>query len=135
MKIISDLDKNKTKVVVFCDGASRGNPGSAAIGIFILDEDENTLKKFKECIGVTTNNVAEYSALIKALNLAAKHTNKEVHIFMDSELFIKQLNGQYRVKTDHIQELYKKVRDNEKFFKKVVYNNVPRENKNLQIAD
>ena len=87
-----------SKIFIHADGGSRKNPGAAAIGIFVLEEEKNELERYKECIGNTTNNVAEYKALIKALQLAAKYTRNEVHIFMDSELIINQINGLYPIK-------------------------------------
>lgn len=124
-----------SKIIVHADGGSRKNPGAAAIGILILDEEKNKLESYKECIGNTTNNVAEYKALLKGLQLAAKHTRKEVHVFMDSELVINQMNGMYKIKSPDLFELFQQVKDYERTFTKVVYNYVPRENKFQVIAD
>jgi|SRR3989344_8312638 len=124
-----------SKIFIHADGGSRKNPGAAAIGIFVLDEEKNELERYKECIGNTTNNVAEYKALIKALQLAAKYTRNEVHIFMDSELIINQVNGLYRIKSSHLFSLFQEVKDCERAFKKVVYNHVSRSNKFQSIAD
>lgn len=123
------------KIIVHCDGGSRSNPGPAAIGIVILDENNMTLEEHKECIGDTTNNVAEYTALIKALELSAKHTRKEVHIFMDSELVIRQMNGIYRIKKKHLLPLFQEVKKCEQCFTKVVYNNINRNHKFQVAAD
>lgn len=123
------------KIYVNCDGGSRKNPGPAAIGVVIWDEDHNKLEEYKECIGDTTNNTAEYKAVIKALELAAKHTRNEVHLFTDSELAVKQMNGAYRIKKGHLQQLFQEVKKAEQFFKKVVYNQVPRHNKFQVQAD
>lgn len=123
------------KIFVNCDGGSRKNPGPAAIGLVIWDQEHNKLEEFEECIGNTTNNVAEYKSLIKSLELAVKHTRKEVHVFMDSELVIKQVTGFYRVKASHLLPLFKQVKENEKCFDKVVYNNVTRNNKYQVEAD
>jgi len=124
-----------SKIIIHADGGSRKNPGAAAIGIIIFDEERKKLESYKECIGNTTNNVAEYKALLKALQLAAKHTRKEVHIFMDSELIINQMNGVYKIKSADMLELFQKVKDYERAFTKVVYNYVPRENKFQAMAD
>ena len=124
-----------SKINVHADGGSRGNPGAAAIGIVILDENRNKLESHKECIGNATNNVAEYRALLKALQLAAKHTRKEVHIFMDSELIINQMNGIYKIKSPEMLELFQEVKSYERTFTKVVYNYVRRENKFQMMAD
>lgn len=122
------------KIFINCDGGSK-NPGPAAIGIIIWDENHNKLEQFKECIGDTTNNVAEYKSLIKALELAAKHTRKEVHIFTDSEFVVKQITGKYRIKAKHLFPLFQEVKKNEQCFEKVIYNNVTRNNKYQVEAD
>jgi len=124
-----------SKIFVHADGGSRKNPGAAAIGVLILDEEKNILESYKECIGNTTNNVAEYKALLKSLQLAAKYTRKEVHIFMDSELIINQMNGMYKIKSPNMFELFQQVKDYERTFTKVIYNYVQRENKFQVIAD
>lgn len=98
------------KIYVNCDGGSRSNPGPAAIGIVIWDEDHNKLEECKECIGDATNNVAEYKSLIKALELAAKHTRNRVQIFMDSELVVRQVTGRYRIKASHLFPLFQEVK-------------------------
>jgi len=123
------------KIYVNCDGGSRKNPGPAAIGVIVWDKKHNKLEQFKECIGDTTNNVAEYKALIKALELAAKHTRKEVHIFTDSEFAVKQITGKYRIKAKHLLPLFQEVKKNEQCFEKVIYNNVTRNNKYQVQAD
>lgn len=118
----------KSKIYLHADGGSRKNPGPSAIGILVRDETGNILETYKECIGDATCNIAEYRALIKALQLAAKHTRGEVHIFMDSELVIRQMNGSYRIKKNHLLELFQHVKNCERPFDKVVYNHVPRDN-------
>lgn len=123
------------KIFINADGGSRKNPGPAAIGIIIYDENKNFLDSYKEHIGEATNNTAEYKALIKALELAAKHTRGEVQVFMDSELVIKQMNSFYRIKKGHLFELYQQVKNNERTFKKVTYNYVTRNNKYQVKAD
>ena len=123
------------KIYVNCDGGSRKNPGPAAIGVVIWDENHNKLEEYKECIGEATNNVAEYHSLIKALELSAKHTRKEVSVFMDSELIIRQVNGMYRIKATHLLPLFQEVKKNEQMFKKVIFNNVTRNNKYQVEAD
>lgn len=128
-------EKRISKVYVNADGGSRKNPGPAAIGIIISDEDRNHLESYKECIGEATNNVAEYKALLKALQLAAKYTRNEVQIFMDSEIIIRQMNGTYRIKTPHLFDLFLQVKNSERTFQKVTYNHVPRTNKFQTMAD
>jgi len=123
------------KVFVNADGGARNNPGPAAIGIVICDENKNKLECYKECIGYTTNNVAEYKALITGLQIAAKHTRGEVHVFMDSELVINQMNGNYRIKAPHLLPLLQEVKNCERIFSKVVYNYVTRNDSFQVLAD
>lgn len=119
---------NQECVYIHCDGASRGNPGKAAIGICIKGEDRKTvLKKHREFIGETTNNRAEYQAVIMALDLATDFTNKSVFIFSDSELLVKQLNGQYRVKNKYLKKLFLEVKKLGGFYQEVTYTHVRRE--------
>jgi len=110
---------------IFTDGASRGNPGKAAIAFSIYRKDGSVLKEHKECIGETTNNMAEYTAIIKALGFAAGKCRKVV-LTSDSELVIRQLKGEYRVREERLQELNRKVRQLEKAFESVKYSNKPR---------
>ena len=110
------------KIFVYTDGGARGNPGPAAIGIMLYDEKKQLLLEHKECIGIATNNVAEYKALIKALELAAGFSQNELCCFLDSELVVMQLKGRYKVKTPHILKLFSDLKQREKMFKKVVYN-------------
>ena len=101
---------NMKNIYINCDGASRGNPGEAAIGIQIKGEDKKTiLKKHSEYIGKTTNNVAEYLAVLKSLNLAKRFTNQNVFIYSDSELVVRQLNGEYQVKNKNLKSLFNQV--------------------------
>jgi ribonuclease HI len=123
------------KIYINCDGGSRGNPGPAAIGIAVWDESHKKIDSHKECVGITTNNVAEYNSLIAALKVAGKHTAKEVHIIMDSELVIRQMNGTYKVKKPHLLGLHRKAKELEKDFEKVVYANVAREDRYQAEAD
>ncbi len=94
-----------TELTLFIDGASRGNPGHAGIGIRI-EADGEVLKEYCEYIGCTTNNVAEYSALIKGLEIAAEFKANRVTVFSDSELVVRQMNGTYKVKSEGLLPLY-----------------------------
>lgn len=123
------------KVRVYADGGARNNPGPAAIGIVMFDDQGNTLEHYKEYIGIATNNIAEYKALIKALDLSARYTHGEVRVFMDSELVVRQMNGRYRIKTPHLLPLYTEAKAREVSFEKVVYRNVPREDAFQALAD
>jgi ribonuclease HI len=94
------------KVVVNVDGGSRGNPGPAAIGVVVADPDGNVLDEVAEGIGIATNNVAEYRALIRGLERARSLGADEVEVVNDSELVAKQINGVYKVKHAAMRPLY-----------------------------
>jgi ribonuclease HI len=115
------------------DGGARGNPGPGAIGLLIR-KDNKVIKTFSKEVGRVTNNIAEYLALIKALELASKY-GKEVVCILDSELIVRQLNGKYKVKNVKLKPLFEKVKKLEKEFKSVNYKHVSRWNKFQKIAD
>lgn len=121
------------KIFVNTDGGSRGNPGDAAIGITIRN-DKEYLKKHKERIGKATNNVAEYKGLIKGLEMA-KDFGHEVIVFMDSELVVRQMNGEYSVRHKDLLPLFTIAKQLEKNFRKVEYKHVRREDKFQSMAD
>ena len=98
------------KAVIFTDGASRGNPGSAAVGAVIKDEQGKLISSISRRIGRTTNNQAEYRAVITALEEAIRLGARQVAIKMDSELVVKQINGEYRVKKATLKPLYQQVK-------------------------
>jgi ribonuclease HI len=114
---------------------SAKNRGPASIGIVICKESGTIVKEYKGFIGNATNNIAEYRALIKALELASIFSVSEVKCFSDSELMIRQLNGEYRVKSEKLRELFLLVREKEKQFERVNYSHVPRENGLIKRAD
>ncbi|HEY2544029.1 MAG TPA: ribonuclease HI family protein [Gaiellaceae bacterium] len=93
------------KAKLFTDGGARGNPGPAAYGYVIEGEDGTVLAAHGERIGVATNNVAEYRALIAGLEKALELAVPEVEVVSDSELLVKQMNGEYRVKNAALQQL------------------------------
>jgi len=95
------------KLVVHVDGGARGNPGPAAIGIVVSDPTGEVVTTFSDTIGETTNNVAEYRALLRGLELAAAHGAAEVQVINDSELVARQLTGVYKVKHAAMQELHR----------------------------
>lgn len=116
------------------DGGARGNPGPGAIGVIVRDEG-NILVRHSSMVGShVTNNIAEYEGIIKALELASQHT-KEVTCFLDSELVVKQLLGEYKVKNPALLELFLRVQQLQERFDKIKYKHVPRWNKFQQIAD
>ena len=124
-----------TKVKIYSDGGARGNPGPAAIGVLICDEKDNMLQEHHETIGETTNNVAEYTAVIVGLEMAKSLGAREVDYYVDSELVAHQLSGKYRVKTPHILTLYQQVKEREKKFSKIRFTQVPRTHEKLRHVD
>ena len=117
------------------DGGARGNPGPGAVGV-IVRKDGNILTRYSGFIGErVTNNIAEYEALIKALELASKFTKNKVTCILDSELVVKQLLGRYRVKHPTLLELFLKVQKLQENFKKIRYLQVSRWNKFQRLAD
>ncbi len=93
---------------LYCDGACRGNPGPAGIGaVLIMDETNGKHLELSEYIGEATNNVAEYKSLILGLTKSIENNAFDLEIFLDSELVVRQITGQYRVKDPKMQVLYK----------------------------
>jgi len=97
------------KYKMYTDGGSRGNPGKAAIGVVIYDKNNKKIKELSRYIGIATNNVAEYTALVFGVTALKELQCTEVEIFMDSELIVKQLKGLYKVKHKNMRSLYSKV--------------------------
>ncbi len=108
MMAVSDTDRGR-ELTVYTDGASRNNPGEAGAGVYVL-EAGRPIEKIARYLGRTTNNIAEYTAAILALEYAVKTGAKKVSLFADSELLVKQLNGQYRVKNEGLKPLFLKVK-------------------------
>jgi ribonuclease HI len=117
------------------DGGARGNPGLGGIGVIVRD-DEKILTRYSAKIGkFVTNNVAEYEALIKALELASKFTKDELTCVLDSELVVKQLLGEYKVRNPSLMPLFLKVQKLQENFKKIKYVHVSREDKFQVLVD
>ncbi|MFA5133988.1 MAG: ribonuclease HI family protein [Patescibacteria group bacterium] len=114
------------KLTIFTDGGARGNPGPAGIGI-VIKSNGDTVKEYGEYIGETTNNQAEYKALISALNTAKEMGAEEVSVFMDSELVVKQIKGEYKVKHPELAPLFLKIHNLRGQFKKFSVMHVLRE--------
>ncbi|HHB75984.1 MAG TPA: ribonuclease HI family protein [Desulfobulbus sp.] len=103
-------DKHKLHTcALYTDGASRGNPGQAGAGAVILDENGRELAARAEYLGICTNNVAEYKALISGLRMAVEVGCAELNIFLDSELIVRQLTGRYKVKNATLKPLFQQV--------------------------
>lgn len=114
-------------LIVNCDGAARGNPGPAGIGVHITDPDGRIVEDIAEGIGETTNNVAEYSAAIRGLRRAGELGASRVLLRSDSKLLVEQLAGRYRVKAAHLQDLHREAMGEAVSFQQVRFEHVRRE--------
>jgi ribonuclease HI len=115
------------KLTAFVDGASRGNPGPAGAGAWIAPAEGRPAEEHYQALGRTTNNVAEYRALLLALARAAAAGAEEVDVFSDSLLLVQQVNGAYRVKADHLKPLLAEAVRRAKEFRRFSIAHVPRE--------
>jgi ribonuclease HI len=115
------------RVTVNVDGGSRGNPGPAAIAAVASDSSGKLLEERSKAIGEATNNVAEYRALLLGIELARELGADEIELVGDSELIVRQVRGEYKVKQEHLQPLHTKVADALRDFAKWSIRNVPRE--------
>jgi len=97
-----------TSIEIYTDGASRNNPGQAAIGVVINDKHGHTIGEISRCIGIATNNQAEYRAVIAGLEMATRLGAGQIELKTDSELVARQLSGRYRVKNAGIKPLHQK---------------------------
>lgn len=112
---------------LFTDGGSRGNPGQAAIGIVLEDPSSGVLlREHCERIGIETNNVAEYRALIEGLKIAKRYHPNKLVCHLDSELIVKQLNGEYRVKMPTLQTFVDEITELSVDFGEILYKHIPR---------
>jgi ribonuclease HI len=102
-----EMTNAHAKLVLHVDGGARGNPGPAAIGVVVSDPAGELVTTFSDKIGETTNNVAEYRALLRGLELAAEHGASEIEVINDSELIARQVTGVYKVKHQAMQELHR----------------------------
>lgn len=116
----------KESVIIHLDGASRGNPGPAAFG-FVIANGDGLIAEEAGRLDPTTNNVAEYTALVRALTEAHQRGLQDLNIFSDSELMVKQINGQYRVKNEQLKPLYEQATELIDQFDSVTLTHVRRE--------
>lgn len=126
--------ENSSTYTIYCDGGARGNPGPAAYGFVIYDEQGSKIYEEGRVIGKTTNNVAEYSAVVAALKwLTSQITDNlqlttDIKFFLDSQLAAKQLSGQWKIKNEDLRNLFFTIKELEQNIgAKVTYSNVPRE--------
>lgn len=124
-----------TRVKIFSDGASRGNPGPSAMAFLILAADDKVLERSSRFIGIGTNNQAEYKALLRALEKALNFTDGEVSCYLDSELVVNQLNGEYKVRNPDLKTLWFEVNRIRQRFRNVSFEHVPRTNAYVQQVD
>lgn len=115
------------KLIIYTDGGARGNPGPAGIGAVLKDEKGEIIDEVSEYIGETTNNQAEYRAVIAAIEKAKKFGAAELDFFLDSELVVKQLNREYKVRDKDLAPLFMKIYNAMMGFKKVTFKHVRRE--------
>ena len=97
-------------ITAYCDGGSRGNPGPSGFGVYIQDEHGKMLAELSEFLGKRTNNYAEYSGLLAALSFAIEQSHRRLRVVSDSELMVKQIKGQYRVKSPDLKPLYEEAK-------------------------
>jgi len=121
---IKPVYKNLT---VYIDGASRGNPGEGACAAIFYDEKDNIIAEEGLVLGRCTNNFAEYSGLKLAIDIAKKYKAENLKVFSDSELIVKQINGEYEVKDPQLKKLYDIVMKEKKKFKTFELKYIPRE--------
>lgn len=115
------------RIIIYTDGAARGNPGPAGAGVVVIDEDGAVISEVSKYLGETTNNQAEYQALIIALEEARKLGAETLSIFSDSELLVRQIQGEYLVKNEGLKRLFKLAKDKLKGFGKHTIAYLPRE--------
>ena len=116
------------KILIYTDGASRGNPGPCAMGIQALDNKQHLIYEEASYLADNnTNNFAEYRAVIRALELAVKHSVQELSLFSDSQFLIRQLEGKYKVKSSHIRPLFEQCQKLMKKIPKTHFEHIPRE--------
>ena len=111
---------------LYCDGASRGNPGPAGAGVVLLDPYGEVAVRNLEYLGPTTNNVAEYRGLLLGLKMARNLGIKKIRVYSDSELLVRQINGSYRVKKPHLLTLWQEARRQLQQFQTYEVTHVPR---------
>lgn len=114
------------KVILYCDGASRGNPGPGSYGFVILENGEAIVEEGRK-LGEVTNNVAEYQGVIEGLTRCRELGATEVTVRSDSQLLVRQLSGQYKIKAPHLLPLAQKAKELQRGFAKIAFQHVPRE--------
>lgn len=112
---------------LFTDGGSRGNPGQAALGVYIEDPSRGeVVREHCERIGIETNNIAEYRALIEGLKIAKRYHPNRLVCHLDSELIVKQLSGEYKVKMATLKPLFEEIQELSEHFPDIIFKHIPR---------
>ena len=114
-------------IVAYIDGGARRNPGPAGYGVHVQDAEGTVIAELHGALGIATNNIAEYSGLLAALKWAIDNGHRQVHIRADSELLVKQMRGEYKVKHPGLQPLFAKARLMVMQLDRVVFEHVRRE--------
>lgn len=104
--LFAELGSGGKWITAYCDGGSRGNPGPAGFGVYVEGPDGQKLAELSEFLGRTTNNVAEYSGLLAALDFALRNGHPRLKVVADSELMVKQMQGRYKVNSADLRPLY-----------------------------
>lgn len=117
------------RATLYSDGGSRGNPGAAALGYVLTLEDDREIKH-GEYIGETTNNQAEYAAIIAGLAKAVELGVTQLDCYLDSELVVRQINGDYKVKNGDLRPRFAEVVQTKQKFEKITFTHIPREKNN-----
>ncbi|MGH7174875.1 MAG: reverse transcriptase-like protein [Minisyncoccia bacterium] len=120
------------KFLIHADGGARGNPGPAGSGAVVYDAKHKTVLEVSEYLGIATNNVAEYTAIVRALEqlaelLGARAKGAEILVEMDSQLVVKQMRGEYKIKHPNMRPLAARVQALAPQFKSVAFKHIPRE--------
>lgn len=123
--------EKQSKLTIFCDGGSRGNPGKAAYGFVVYDYNQEVVYKEGKTLGVQTNNFAEYSAVVHALKWILKNPQiqpQSIQFFLDSKLVVEQLSGEWKVKSESLRSLFHTAKTLERTLNMpIAYVHVPRE--------
>ncbi|MBU0535164.1 MAG: ribonuclease HI family protein [Patescibacteria group bacterium] len=119
------------KLILYTDGGARGNPGPGAIGVVIKNLKGEVVKEIGKNIGKSTNNEAEYKAIIAGLESCLEKGASELECYLDSQLVVSQLKGEFKVKNTKLKNLWAQTKNIEKNFKEVLYIHIPREKNHL----
>ena len=126
--------ETEEKITIYTDGASRGNPGRAAWA-YVMVRDDKVTREDTRYLGIATNNVAEYTAIISALEAALDEGYTDADLYSDSELVIRQITGVYKVRKEHLLQLRNRVSELEKQFRELTFRQVRRSTPHIALAD